>query len=145
MTNDTKLDEILSTVKALADRLTSLDARISHIENSLNVESTQGATSSLIGASTIRTKAKQETSVKDFSELDKHFQETYDILKQQNKAMTATEVAALRQRSRSTISHHLNELNKSGYVEKIQGPEKTRAKEMFFKAVELNLKRGEKK
>ncbi|MFX1282230.1 MAG: MarR family transcriptional regulator [Promethearchaeota archaeon] len=123
---DEKLDKILSTVKTLGTDVKSLKNRISQLEGridqklSIPIESSESKST------------ERKIDPVNFDELDEHLKRTYEILETAQKPMDASELAERMGRSRSTISYHLNQLEKKEFLEKIPSP-KDRSRNVFFR------------
>jgi len=120
-----KIDLILETVISLKKDIDMLDNRISRIENNFNLPKLDG----------IESESKRFTNAifRRFEELDDHLKRTYQVIADENKPMTASEVAERMGRSRSTTSYHLNQLEKLNFLEKVPAPE-GKARHVFFQA-----------
>ncbi|MHA1974679.1 MAG: helix-turn-helix domain-containing protein [Candidatus Hodarchaeales archaeon] len=119
-----KLDLILDTLMSLKNDIDTLDRRISKIEG-------KNEFTPLIMTDTSQ-KHISKTVIKDFGDLDDHLKHTYQVLANENKPMTASEVAERMGRSRSTTSYHLNQLEKLHFLEKVPAPE-GKARHVFFR------------
>lgn len=120
-----KLNLILDAMNTLAERISSLDNRISKIEEKI-------ASTEIINEVNFEGNDNDQRQSKfNFNELDKHLRDTYDILSNSNKPMTASDVAERRGLSRSTISYHLNQLVTYGLASKDQGRAPD-SKKVFF-------------
>ena len=120
-----KIDLILETVISLKKDIDMLDSRISRIEINFNLpklDDNENESSKFTNVVFCR-----------FEELDDHLKRTYQILADENKPMTASEVAERMGRSRSTTSYHLNQLEKLNFLEKVPSPE-GKARHVFFQA-----------
>ncbi len=123
-----KLDKILVIVRKLSDDVSKLDNRISKLEENLNPRKELYLTFE---------QEKEEENIENnlfpFDNLDEHLKRTYQILATSKKPMTASEIAEQMGRSRSTISYHLNEMEKLEILEKFPGKSKDNSRSMFFK------------
>ncbi len=124
--SDKKLDEILSTVKNLGNRIKTLDHRISRLEGRIDQQ-----LSSVMESSESKS-TERKIKLDSFDELDEHLKRTYQTLATAQKPMDASELAERMGRSRSTTSYHLNQLEKMGVLEKIPSP-KDRSRNVFFR------------
>jgi DNA-binding MarR family transcriptional regulator len=122
-----KLDEILSSVKELRNHIDTLDNRISRLEGHFERRLSILGESS-ISKSTITSKKKS-----DFDNLDEHLKRTYQTLAMAQEPQTASQLAALMGRSRSTTSYHLNKLEKMGILEKFPSPSKESSRNVLFR------------
>jgi DNA-binding transcriptional regulator GbsR (MarR family) len=123
-----KLDQILSTVKKLSDDVNNLENRISKLEENLVQQK-----DNTLSFEYEKEEENKEVKVLPFNNLDEHLKRTYQILATARKPMTASEIAEQMGRSRSTISYHLNEMEKLEILEKFPGKSKDNSRSMFFK------------
>lgn len=126
-----KLDNILSIVRKLSDDVNNLDNRISKLEKNLDQQKEISLTFDHEEEG-----KKNDDKLLPFNNLDEHLKRTYQILATSNKPMTASEIAERMGRSRSTISYHLNEMEKLEILEKFPGKSKDSSRSMFFKPKE---------
>ncbi len=122
-----KLDEILSSVKELRNHIDTLDNRISRLEGHFNRKL------SIVGESSIIKSTVDNEKTSDFDNLDEHLKRTYQILALAQEPQTASQLAALMGRSRSTTSYHLNKLEKMGILEKFPSPSKESSRNVLFR------------
>lgn len=118
-----KIDLILETVISLKKDVDMLDSRISRIENNFNLPK--------LDSNEDESKRSANVIFRSFEELDDHLKRTYQVIADENKPMTASEVAERMGRSRSTTSYHLNQLEKLNFLEKVPAPE-GKARHVFF-------------
>lgn len=122
-----KLDEILFSVKELRNQINTLDNRISRLEGHFDRKL------SIVGESSIIKSTVDNEKKSDFDDLDEHLKRTYQTLALAQEPQTASQLAALMGRSRSTTSYHLNKLEKMGILEKFPSPSKESSRNVLFR------------
>lgn len=137
-----KLDEILFSVKELRNQIDTLDYRISRLEGNFNRKL------SIVGESSIIKSTVDNENESDFDNLDEYLKRTYQTLALAQEPQTASQLAALMGRSRSTTSYHLNKLEKMGILEKFPSPSKESSRNVLFRLKDtpelINSKRRSK-
>jgi DNA-binding MarR family transcriptional regulator len=126
-----KLTQILTILNELKGHINSLDDRISHLEGNLGGNLEQKLP--IHAGSNENNSTISQKQQRNFNNLDEHLKRTYKTLAKANKPLTASEVAELMGRSRSTTSYHLNQLEKIGVLEKFPSPSRESSRNILFR------------